>query len=53
MTGLNTTKPIVRPVAGRRRRWSQVFNGSVLPRVVAILLAFIFIVPSTGWWSAR
>ena len=45
MTGLNTTRPIVRPVAGRRRRWSQVFNGSVLPRVVAILLAFIFIVP--------
>jgi multiple sugar transport system permease protein len=45
MTGLNATQPIVRPVTGRRRRLSQVFNGSVLPRVVAILLAFIFIVP--------
>jgi multiple sugar transport system permease protein len=45
MTGLNATQPIAGPVSGRKRRLSRVFSGSVLPRVVAILFALVFIVP--------
>ncbi len=45
MTDLNATQPIARAVTGRKRRSSRFLTGSVLPRVVAILFALVFIVP--------
>ena len=45
MTGLNAAQPVVRPVAERRRRMSRLVTQSILPRVVAIAFAIVFIVP--------
>lgn len=45
MTELDATQEITRPVTGRRGRLSRLLSRSVLPRVVAILLAIVFIVP--------
>jgi multiple sugar transport system permease protein len=45
VTGLNATRPIARPVTGRRRWLSLLLTQSILPRIVAILFAILFIVP--------
>ncbi len=45
MTGLNATEPIARPLTARRRRPSRLLTRSILPRIVAILFALLFIVP--------
>jgi multiple sugar transport system permease protein len=45
MTDLNATQPIDRSVTERRGRLGRLFGRSILPRVVAILLAAVFIVP--------
>jgi multiple sugar transport system permease protein len=45
VTGLNATRPIARPATGRRRWLSLLFTQSILPRIVAILFAILFIVP--------
>jgi multiple sugar transport system permease protein len=45
VTELDATRPVARPVAAQRRRPSHVLAQSILPRVVAILFAILFIVP--------
>jgi multiple sugar transport system permease protein len=45
MTATDASQPIARPWTGRRGRLSHLLTRSILPRVVAILFAILFIVP--------
>jgi multiple sugar transport system permease protein len=45
MTATDASEPIARPLTGRRGRLSHLLTRSILPRVVAILFAILFIVP--------
>jgi multiple sugar transport system permease protein len=45
MTGLNGARPMAQQVTGRRGQLSHLFSRSILPRVVAIGFALLFIVP--------
>ena len=41
----DTARPVARVVPRRRRGLGQVFTGSVLPRIILILAAILFIIP--------
>jgi multiple sugar transport system permease protein len=45
MTGMNATQPITRPVTRRKGWLGRLVTRSILPRVVAIAFAILFIVP--------
>jgi len=40
-----TARPVARVVARRRRGFGQIFTGSVLPRIILIAAAVLFIIP--------
>jgi multiple sugar transport system permease protein len=45
MTGMNATQPITRSLTRRKGWLGRLFSRSILPRVVAIAFAILFIVP--------